>query len=1131
LYPRNSSANYNIVSDFTITNALNSLQNGANSNIISGAGQIFLQGDLNLQAYALFTANDYLIELNGSGTQNVICGVNCRGPGLRINSTGSVVFPSYFGTNGGIRYQAGNVDLSNTRLALNWPHSDAYLELPGLPVEDLRFSKDGGYDVNVIGTVVTDGVSFDTVMISGMNINGGEIQINNSLDAPAASGGSTQFRFVGSNDATISVDTTDNLPGSGIIVDKTGGVLNFVGNVNLNISGEDFNILQGDVRMNTYSLNINDNLNVAAGSTLYTDCGTLTYASLTGTGTITSSEATPQISISDLLLEEGETGDVVVSLNLPNCSNTITVDYVINQVTATLGDNDFTSSDNFSGTLSFAPGEYQKTINIQSIEDTIMEDDETLTIDLSNPSNATITDAQAVVTINNDDTSNFIWVGGIDSNWSTAGNWQGGAVPTSTDVAFFNSTCGANCNVNIDGNIDVLGIRTDATYTGTITQLSGNTITIGSGDLRMKGGTFVGGDSLIDLNGDLELNNVSFTSTSGRFEIGYNDNVERFEGVTIINGANFVHNSGTLALIATRGVNTASEGTTAIFNLDADLNLNHFEINGNDSHTWPNRGNVIYRFDNTEKVIVNGDFNFIDGYLQGGTIELKGDLTVHGNGAAFADGGSTKIEFTSTSPQTIDLSGSDPTNAILPHLVLNSTSTLSVHFSDSSLKAFGLSLLNGTFESPNLLELTVDRHSIGQDVNISNYVDFGLSVQGGTFNHNNGKVLFSGELYVNYNGGVSSFIDIPLGLQLYDVEINVQDSWSAWGSDNAAIYLKDGHVLSVLNNLTIKDGMFARGQIDLSGDLYLEYTDAAIRAEGGYGVVNFSDGGSHTIYAQDGSMAPSIKIASSTTLSVDAATTDFRITSLDIDATSTFNAHTGTLKLGSYIHDMGRPFVYYLSDNYETHAGSIGLIVNGTFNALNTDLHINPGQHGENSVSIFKIDLQSPVTVANLKFQIYSTYVANRGLTNLHNSSSFNVLGDLTLTDGRVGEVVAGATSINVGGNLLFENIDADVFAVEFHPSINFNGNTDQSLTIQTGSLLSATLESSKAAGNLDLLSDLNLAATGADFIVGDTSVINMNGNTLDINDELNMSTNSVLNQSGGSLVYGSWNGQGTINP
>jgi hypothetical protein len=78
---------------------------------------------------------------------------------------------------------------------------------------------------------------------------------------------------------------------------------------------------------------------------------------------------------------------------------------------------------------------------------------------------------------------------------------------------------------------------------------------------------------------------------------------------------------------------------------------------------------------------------------------------------------------------------------------------------------------------------------------------------------------------------------------------------------------------------------------------------------------------------------------------------------------------------------------------------------------------------------------------------------------------------------------------------------------------------------------LSATLESSKAAGNLDLLSDLNLAATGADFIVGDTSVINMNGNTLDINDELNMSTNSVLNQSGGSLVYGSWNGQGTINP
>jgi CSLREA domain-containing protein len=52
-----------------------------------------------------------------------------------------------------------------------------------------------------------------------------------------------------------------------------------------------------------------------------------------------------------------------------------------------------------SDTLTFAPGETVKTITVNVAGDTIAETDETLFINLSNPRNATFTDAQGIVTI------------------------------------------------------------------------------------------------------------------------------------------------------------------------------------------------------------------------------------------------------------------------------------------------------------------------------------------------------------------------------------------------------------------------------------------------------------------------------------------------------------------------------------------------------------------------------------------------------------------------------------------------------------------------------------------------------------------------------------------------------------
>ena len=56
-----------------------------------------------------------------------------------------------------------------------------------------------------------------------------------------------------------------------------------------------------------------------------------------------------------------------------------------------------------SGTLTFAPGENAQTIAVPTLEDETDEENETFTLDLSNPDGATIQDGAATGTIADDD--------------------------------------------------------------------------------------------------------------------------------------------------------------------------------------------------------------------------------------------------------------------------------------------------------------------------------------------------------------------------------------------------------------------------------------------------------------------------------------------------------------------------------------------------------------------------------------------------------------------------------------------------------------------------------------------------------------------------------------------------------
>ena len=82
----------------------------------------------------------------------------------------------------------------------------------------------------------------------------------------------------------------------------------------------------------------------------------------------------------------------------------VEVDYATNDGTA-IADEDF---DAVSGTLTFAPGEKQRTVSVSLTDDVVDEADETFSIALTSPVNATIGTATAEGTItDNDDPPSF----------------------------------------------------------------------------------------------------------------------------------------------------------------------------------------------------------------------------------------------------------------------------------------------------------------------------------------------------------------------------------------------------------------------------------------------------------------------------------------------------------------------------------------------------------------------------------------------------------------------------------------------------------------------------------------------------------------------------------------------------
>src|SRR3989338_7614237 len=163
------------------------------------------------------------------------------------------------------------------------------------------------------------------------------------------------------------------------------------------------------------------------------------------------------------------------------------------------------------------------------------------------------------------------WVGGNGDNggtnandWSTSdpascndGGGDAGTVPGSSDIAVFDADC--DSNATIAANWSVAGIDMKSGYTGTVTQNTSITVTVGTSDWIQAEGTFTGGNSTIDMNDDFTLSGGTFTSTSGTLFVA---------GTFKRSSGTFTHNSGNVVLD-----NTASKTLTNTQNFN-NLTIN-----------------------------------------------------------------------------------------------------------------------------------------------------------------------------------------------------------------------------------------------------------------------------------------------------------------------------------------------------------------------------------------------------------------------------------------------------------------------------------------------------------------------------------------------------------------------------
>ena len=215
-----------------------------------------------------------------------------------------------------------------------------------------------------------------------------------------------------------------------------------------------------------------------------------TLGTATGTGTITDDESAPTISIGSATVTEGNGASAVLSfpVTLSAASGAeITVDYEEGTDGTATADTDYLALK--SGTLTFAAAETSKTITVSVIGDRLDEPDETVSVKLRSPTNATIATGTATGTITDDDAPPTVSLSSPTVSEGDTGS------ATLTFVASLSAASGREITV------DYAPASSGTATAGTdYAALAGGTLTFAAGVTRANVEVSVTGDAIDEAN-------------------------------------------------------------------------------------------------------------------------------------------------------------------------------------------------------------------------------------------------------------------------------------------------------------------------------------------------------------------------------------------------------------------------------------------------------------------------------------------------------------------------------------------------------------------------------------------------------------------------------------------------------